>query len=222
MGLGESKPKLSQLTEKPEKSQITPSDKARLQLKLQRDNVQAAIRKYERVASLEHEKAKEFMRAGNKRKALYCLKREKAQQSQISIVTDMLDNVQRLIDTVEFTQIQGEVVAAMKVGKCELENLNKMLNIDDIERLMDEASESIEEANQINAVLSQPLAGVQDDDELLLKLEQFGETQKVDQELPNLTVPAHSLPQKESGLVKREEEEEEDQAADALHVRQYA
>ncbi|CAC9475501.1 Snf7 [Leishmania donovani] len=220
MGLSESKPKLSQTAAKPEKSQITPSDKARLQLKLQRDNVQAAIRKYERVADLEHEKAKEFMRVGNRRKALYCLKREKAQQSQISIVTDMLDNIQHLIDTVEFSQIQREVVAAMKDGKCELDNLNKMLDIDDIERLMNEASESIEEANQINAVLSQPLAGLPDDDELLRELEQSAGTQKVDQELPNLTVPSHTLPQKESKFKRKEEENE--QYGDAVPARQYA
>ncbi|GET87451.1 hypothetical protein, conserved [Leishmania tarentolae] len=219
MGLSESKRKLSHSDEKPEKSQITPSDKARLQLKLQRDNAQAAIRKYERVANLEHEKAKELMRLGNRRKALYCLKREKAQKSQISIVTDMLDNIQHLIDTVEFSQIQREVVEAMKEGKCELDNLNKMLNIDDIEKLMNEASESIEEANQINAVLSQPLPGVLDDEELLRELEQSTNTLKNDQELPSLTVPNHTLPQKESMLGGKEENEHYEDAAPA---RQYA
>ncbi|KAG5482375.1 hypothetical protein LSCM4_05631 [Leishmania orientalis] len=220
MGFSESKSKPPRSGEEPERSQITPSDKARLQLKLQRDNLQAAIRKYERVVSLEHEKAREFMRTGNKRKALYCLKREKSQQSQISTVTDMLDNVQHLIDTVEFAQIQGEVVAAMRNGKCELDNLNKMLNIDDIERLMNETSESIEEANQINAVLSQPLAGVPDDDELLRELERSSGSQKVDEELLKLTVPGHSLPQKGSAFSGKEEEDDKDE--DAVPTRQYA
>ncbi|KAG5482018.1 hypothetical protein LSCM1_05732 [Leishmania martiniquensis] len=219
MGLSQSKSKSPHSAEKPERAQITPSDKARLQLKLQRDNLQAAIRKYERVVSLEHEKAREFMRAGNKRKALYCLKREKAQQSQISIVNDMLDNVQHLIDTVEFAQIQGEVLAAMKDGKCELDNLNKMLNVDDIERLMNETSESIEEANQINTVLSQPLAGLPDDDELLRELDRSSGPQKVDEELTNLTVPGHSIPQEESALRKKEEDDQEE---DAVPIRQYA
>ncbi|KAG5508802.1 hypothetical protein JKF63_05301 [Porcisia hertigi] len=220
MGTSSSKRKYSQSADKPERSQITPSDKARLQLKLQRDNLQAAIRKFERVVTLEHERAKEFLRAGNKRKALYCLKRERAQQSQISTVTDMLDNVQHLIDTVEFSQIQAEVVTAMKDGKCELENLNKMLNIDDIERLMDETSESIEEANQINAVLAQPLVGVPDDDELLRELEHTLGEKKVETELPNLTVPAHRILPEDSETIRIEEDVDQDD--DALPSRVYA
>ncbi|KAK7198996.1 Snf7 [Novymonas esmeraldas] len=216
-----SKPtKQSQPAERPQKSEITPSDKARLQLKLQRDNLQAAVRKYERVATLEHEKAREFMRAGNKRKALYCLKREKAQESQITTVTDMLDNVQCLINTVEFAQIQGEVVAAMRDGKSELDNLNKLLNIDDIERLMDETSESIEEANQINAVLSQPLAGVPDDDELLRELERSMGTKKVDQNLPNLPVPTHPVTRRDSSQKSKEDAGEENETSEP--AREYA
>ncbi|KPA77912.1 hypothetical protein ABB37_06692 [Leptomonas pyrrhocoris] len=203
---------------KPEKSQITSSDKVRLQMKLQRDNLQAAVRKYERVASLEHEKAKELLLAGNKRKALYCLKREKAQEAQIATVTDMLNSVQHLIDTVEFAQVEGEVVAAMRDGKSELDNLNKMLNIDDIEKLMDETSESIEEANQINALLSQPLAGVPDDNELLRELEgAMGKTKA--ENLPDVNVPQHLLPEvRKSAEEEGEEEKEEDKAP----VRQYA
>lgn len=194
---------------KPAKSQITSSDKVRLQMKMQRDNLQAAIRKYERVAGLEHEKAKELLRAGNKRKALYCLKREKAQEAQIATVTDMLNNVQHLIDTVEFAQIEGEVVAAMRDGKSELDNLNKMLNIDDVEKLMDETSESIEEANQINALLSQPLAGVPDDDELLRELEGAIGTTKTGEKLPDVKVPQHPLPETKKPVAKEEENEEE-------------
>lgn len=221
MGSSESKSKAAPRPKKEAKSDITASDKARLQLKMQRDNLQAAIRKYERVAGLEHEKAKEFMLAGNKRKALYCLKREKAQQSQIATVTDMLDNVQHLIDTVEFAQIQGEVVAAMKDGKSELDQLNKMLNIDDIEKLMDETAESIEEANQINALLSQPLAGVPDDDELLRELEEAAGVTKVGQTTPSIDVPSHPLPEKVPKKQAAEEQESDGEEA-AAPVRQYA
>lgn len=198
-----------------EKSQISSSDKVRLQMKLQRDNLQAAIRKYERVASLEHEKAKELLRAGNKRKALYCLKREKAQEAQIATVTDMLNNVQHLIDTVEFAQIEGEVVGAMRDGKSELDNLNKMLNIDDIEKLMDETSESVEEANQINALLSRPLAGVPDDDELLHDLESAIGKTTIEDKLPDVKVPQHPLPEPKKPAAAEEEEE-------SAPARQYA
>ncbi|KPI87940.1 hypothetical protein ABL78_2979 [Leptomonas seymouri] len=220
MGTGGSKSErasASDATRKAGASQITNSDKVRLQMKLQRDNLQAAIRKYERVANIEHEKAKQLMRAGNKRKALYCLKREKAQEAQIATVTDMLNNVQHLIDTVEFAQIEGEVVAAMRDGKSELDNLNKMLNIDDVEKLMDETSESIEEANQINALLSQPLVGVPDDDELLRELESSVGKTKTEEKLPNIKVPQHPLPESEKRVLEKKEKDE-----DRVRARQYA
>jgi charged multivesicular body protein 6 len=212
------KPSAKNTRSKAEKSEITSSDKVRLQMKLQRDNLQAAICKYERVARIEHEKAKDLLLAGNKRKALYCLKREKAQEAQIATVTDMLNNVQHLIDTVEFAQIEGEVVAAMRDGKSELDNLNKMLNVDDIEKLMDETSESIEEANQINALLSQPLACVPDDEELLRELEGALGTATT-KKLPDVKVPHHPLPETKKPAAKEEEEESDEEEAPA---RQYA
>lgn len=194
MGTKKSKPK----NDAPEvqRSTITSSDKVRLQMKLQRDNLQAAIRKYERVAETEHGRALEFLKAGNKRKALYCLKREKAQHSQIDGVTDMLDNVQRLIDTVEFAQIEKEVYAAMRDGKTQLDELNKLLNIDDIEALMIETSESVEEARQIDAVLSQPLVGVGSDDSLLRELESQIAPQRSRNEITDVQVPQEPLPER--------------------------
>ncbi|EPY28503.1 charged multivesicular body protein 6 [Strigomonas culicis] len=179
---------------------------------MQRDNLLASIRKYERVAEEEHGKAKEFMLVGNKRKALYCLKREKIQQNQIQSVTNILDNVENLINTVEFQEIEVEVVNAMRDGKSELEKLNKMLDIDDIEKLMDETAESIDEARRIDAVLSQPIAGITDDDELLAELkgqmeEVTEEKEKVD--LNDVNVPMHNIPTKKKEKTPQKEEEEE-------------
>ncbi|EPY30608.1 charged multivesicular body protein 6 [Angomonas deanei] len=196
-----------------ERSTITASDKAKLQLKLQRDNLTAAIKRFERVEEKEHEKAKEFMRAGNKRKALYCLKREKAQRSQIDSVTSILDNVENLIATVEFAQIEAEVVNAMKDGKSELEKLNKMLNIDDVEKLMDETAESVEEARRIDAILSMPIDGVENDDELLNELrEQMGEV-KEESNVDTVKVPNHALPEVQKEEEKSPEKEKRQLAA---------
>lgn len=175
-------------------STITSSDKVKLQLKVQRDNLVASIRKYERTADLEHEKAKGLMKAGNKRMALYCLKRERMQQDQIKTVTGILDNVQKLIDTVEFAQIESEVVSALSSGKTELDRLNKMLNIDDIEKLMSETAESVEVAREIDHVLSQPLSSNVDNDELLEELRAQMEPEGSPTIEDRVKVPAHDLP----------------------------
>lgn len=185
----------------------------KLQLKVQRDNLVASIRKHERVGDAEHEKAKEFMKAGNKRKALYCLKRERMQQDQINTVRDILDNVQRLIDSVEFAQIESEVVSALSDGKTELDRLNKMLNIEDIEKLMEETAESVEMAKQIDFVLSQPLSNDVDNDELLEELKAQLEPEKENGRLGAVNVPTHSLPAKNSPVNEPESPEKVLQAA---------
>lgn len=183
---------------KQESSTITSSDRVKLQLKVQRDNLVASIRKYERVADSEHDKAKEFMKEGNKRRALYCLKRERMQKEQVQTVTGILDNVQHLLDTIEFAQIETEVVSALSDGKTELQRLNKMLNIDDLEKLMDETAESIELAQQIDAVLSQPLTSGVDNDVLLAELKVQIGLDETPEGVAHVKVPSHKLPTPET------------------------
>lgn len=166
---GVTESRVSNLPQK--KATISSSDKIKLQLKVQRDSLRASIKKYELVGSLEHQKAKELLKAGNKRKALYCLKCEKIQESRIEKLTVMYDNIDRIIDTLQIKEVEVQVFESLKTGQKELEKLNNMLKIEEIEKLMSETAESIDEAQQINDVLAQPIDNrVVDEDELLQML----------------------------------------------------
>ncbi|CBH13600.1 hypothetical protein, conserved [Trypanosoma brucei gambiense DAL972] len=172
---------------------ITSLDRVQLELKLQRDKIMAAIRKYERAAEGEHVRAAELLRNGKRELALYCLKRRKAQMSQITLVTSMLENVERLICTVEFAQIEREVVDALKCGKDELSKLNAILNMDDVLELMDSTADVVEESKQINEILAQQLI-VYDESELLSEL-CSAEGQVSDlTSLKSMVVPVSQLP----------------------------
>ncbi|KAG8340450.1 hypothetical protein TRVL_08722 [Trypanosoma vivax] len=173
---------------------ITSADRTQLELKLQRDKLAAALKKYEVVASEEYTKASHFLRSGDRRKALYCLKRRQAQITQINVVSDLLDTVKGLLDTVEFMSIQREVANALKCGKEELSKLNDLLNIEDIERLMDETAETVEEANRVNTLLGQSVHECNDDallDELLGACEDVNT--KTKSNISTLVVPTHEL-----------------------------
>ncbi|CCW64677.1 unnamed protein product [Phytomonas sp. EM1] len=190
-------------------TEITSSDRVKLELKIQRDNLVAAMRKFEIVGNIEHNNAKEFLKKGNRRKALYCLKRERAQFDQIDSVSKMLDNIQNLIDTIDFTQIECEVVAALRDGKSELEQLNKILNIDDVEKLMSETRESIEEARHIDYVINQPLSSIEDDD-LIKELEAQMVESSEHYALDSVQVPHHEIQQKAGTKVTSENIQKED------------
>nr|CCC92300.1 unnamed protein product [Trypanosoma congolense IL3000] len=180
-----------------QKALITSADRVHLELKLQRDNLVAAIRKYEHAAQSEHIKAIQYVKEGKRHLALYCLKRRKAQTSQITLVTDMLDNVQRLLDTVEFSQIEREVFDAMKCGKDELSRLNALLKADDVMELMDSTAETVNESRQINEILAQQLDHC---DENLLLSELFQDAAVVEESkdiLKDAVVPSHNLPSDE-------------------------
>ncbi|KEG10808.1 charged multivesicular body protein 6 [Trypanosoma grayi] len=176
---------------------ITSSDRAKLELKLQRDKLTVAMRRCESTAKEERIKAAEFLRSGNRRKALYCLRREQFQRTQLANVTDMLDNIQKLLDTVEFSQIEVEVFDALKSGKEELSRLNSMLNVDDIAELMNDTAETVEEARRINEVLARPLDGF-DDESLLEELmsHENMEVDKIGTDLNELSIPNHKLPER--------------------------
>lgn len=186
---GVTETKVSNLPQK--KASISSSDKIKLQLKVQRDSLRASIKKYELVGSLEHQKAKELLKAGNKRKALYCLKCEKIQESRIEKLTVMYDNIDKIIDTLQMKEMEVEVFESLKTGQKELEKLNNMLNIEEIEKLMAETTESVDEAQQINDVLAQPIDNrFVDEDELLQMLSDDIETPESDiVKLQNVSIP---------------------------------
>lgn len=139
------------------KSQISSQDRVKLQLKVQRDNLRAAINKYEHIKTLEKDKAVILYKEGNKRKALFCLKCVKVQESRINSLNTMFNNIAQLIDTMELKETEVQVFEALKTGNEELVKLNNILKIEDIEKLLSETEESIELAKQIDEILEQPI-----------------------------------------------------------------
>ena len=199
MGLGKSKDAAS--TKKPTKginngsssgaAEITAHDRAVLQLKLQRDRLGNTTRKLDVLAQKEHDKAKAFMAEGKKEKALYCLKRKRAQEVKVASIRQMLDNIHEMLSSLDFAKIEADVVASMKEGTNALNVLHRHMQAENVEQVMDEAFEAIQISREVSELLGEPLSTF-DEEAILAELESWEkprEQKEHDVDVENLKVP---------------------------------
>ena len=72
------------------------------------------------------------------------LKKKKFYENNLKKTDGQLDNIDQMIHTLEFTQIEHEVMRSMKQGNESLKQLNEMMSLDEIEDIMDDTREAIE------------------------------------------------------------------------------
>lgn len=77
-------------------------------------------------------------------KAKHLLKKKKFYENNLTKTDNQLDNIDQMIHTLEFTQIEHEVVNGLKVGNDCLKKLHEMMSLDEIEDIMDDTREAIE------------------------------------------------------------------------------
>lgn len=65
-----------------------------------------------------------------------------------------LENLERLASDIEFAQIEVQVVDGLRAGNDALQQINNMLDIDEIERILDETKEGADKQAEINSLLS--------------------------------------------------------------------
>lgn len=74
--------------------------------------------------------------------------KKKRFQEQLLVKTDgQLENLEKLTHDIEFAQVELQVVQGLKIGNEALKKVNDSLNIEDIERILDETREGIDKQN---------------------------------------------------------------------------
>ncbi|XP_030754205.1 charged multivesicular body protein 6 [Sitophilus oryzae] len=178
-------------------SRITAQDKAVLQLKQQRDKLKQYQRRIENSLASDREIAKKLLAKGQKDRAKLLL-RKKRYQEQLLVKTDgQLENLEKLTHDIEFAQIELEVVEGLKKGNEALKKVNDALNIEDIEKILDETREAKEKQDEISSLLSGVLT---DEDEEAVENELADILKEQMPEVPSNEVV--------SGEVSEEEEQE--------------
>ena len=72
------------------------------------------------------------------------LKKKKFYENNLQNTDNQLDNIDQLVTTLEFKQIEHQVVNNMKIGNDCLKKLHEMMSLDEIEDIMDDTREAID------------------------------------------------------------------------------
>ncbi|XP_041830744.1 charged multivesicular body protein 6 [Melanotaenia boesemani] len=186
---------------KKKQSRVTEQDKAILQLKQQRDK----LRQYQKKISLQLEKerllAKQLLKDGKKEKALLLLKKKRYQDQLLDKTENQISNLERMVQDLEFAQIEKKVIDGLKVGNECLKKMHEVMSIEEVERIMDETQDSIEYQRQIDDMLAGSLSQ-EDEDAVLAELEAITQG---DVELPE--VPSDELPEVPEAAEEKPERE---------------
>ncbi|XP_049868718.1 charged multivesicular body protein 6-A [Pectinophora gossypiella] len=170
-------------------SRVTEQDKAVLQLKQQRDKLKQYQKKIELNLERDRQLAKKLLNEGKREKAKLLLKKKRYQEQLLKNTDTQLEKLEQLTHDIEFAQIEIQVLDGLKVGNVALKKVHDILNIDEVEKILDETKEGIEKQREIDELISGQLT---EEDEEAVEAE-LEEILDVSDKLPN--VPEDKLPQ---------------------------
>ena len=78
------------------------------------------------------------------RKAKLLLKKKRYLESLLDKTDTQMDNLQQMVENIEFAQIELKVVEGLKTGNACLEEMHKIMSIEDVEKIMAETEDAIE------------------------------------------------------------------------------
>ncbi|KAL6940781.1 hypothetical protein ACO0QE_004698 [Hanseniaspora vineae] len=219
---------------------ITSQDKAILQLKKSRDNLNKFTHNTYKLIDNENAELKKMIRScketGSPVKShpqiKLLLKRVHYQKILITRANDQLSNLEEMLSNIEFKLIEKNFITGLQQGNDILKKLNNELNIDYVQDVMDNVQDEMAYEREVDHVLTSNMENITDavsdsrmvlDTELDQELEEMaaslgvtGEQPAVDkQERVNLPDTSHlpDLPKVEEGLEGEEAQEAEKESS---------
>merc|ERR1711934_205885 len=162
------------------------------------DQLKQYQRRIEGVLEKDGELARKLLKEGKKDRAKLLLRKKKYQEGLLDQTAGQLDNIERLCQDLEFTQVQKQVLDGLQRGNDALEKANAVFSLDEIESIMSDTEDAVEKQREIERMLSGGLSEGEEEDVL-------GELDDILAELEGGAVP--SLPSVPTSNVEREEKE---------------
>jgi len=153
------------------------------------------------VLDREHAIAKAHISTGQKDRAIIALRRRKYQQGLLFKTDGQLENLEQLVSTIEFSLVEVSVLHGLKQGNEVLKEIHREMNVESVEKLLEETTEAREYQREIGEMLSNNLTLDEEDavQRELLQLQADIEAQSAPQlELPDApSVAPVTLPSQE-------------------------
>lgn len=107
------------------------------------------------VQTREHNLAKECLALGNRKRALLFLRKEQFQNQLLSKTDQQLATLEELVTSIEFAQVQRDVVFGLEQGARVLQEINSEMSLEKIEKIMDDSSEGIAYQQEVEQLLNE-------------------------------------------------------------------
>ncbi|XP_010461109.1 PREDICTED: vacuolar protein sorting-associated protein 20 homolog 1 [Camelina sativa] len=166
------------------KPQITEVDRAILSLKTQRRKLAQYQQKLEKVIEAEKEAARDLIREKRKDRALLALRKKRTQEDLLKQVDQWVINVEQQLADIELTSKQKAVFESLKQGNSAIKAIQSELDLDDVQKLMDDTADAKAYQDELNAILGEKLSE-EDEEDILAEFDNL-ESQLIVDEMPEV------------------------------------